>query len=174
MQAQYELSFNDYKNAQWVYLKHRPFNLLVFVLFYCVLPLCCLLLLVVSLYARKQGHASQATLILLNLRPLLVTLVVIAFLRQFSIWRTYLSLFEKKSPRTAVFSFDDEQFISAIPARSEARVHWSALVDFAEDKKVTLLFLAKNRFLFIPKRALTLEQLESLRALAAPQRQKKS
>lgn len=61
------------------------------------------------------------------------------------------------------FEITDEELISRIPGTSEGRFRRNGIHKFVENEKVALLYVAKLRFLILPKRALNDEQWLSLR-----------
>jgi hypothetical protein len=58
----------------------------------------------------------------------------------------------------------DDELISRIPGRSEARFQRSAIRDFVEDDACALLYVRKKLFLYFPKLALPEEAWAELRA----------
>jgi hypothetical protein len=48
---------------------------------------------------------------------------------------------------------------------AKSEIEWPAISRFAEDKNVFLLYMAQAKFLVIPKRILSAEQIEEARAL---------
>jgi hypothetical protein len=48
---------------------------------------------------------------------------------------------------------------------SKSEIEWCAIQSFSEDESLFLLYLAPGRFLAIPKRVCTTEQIEELRLL---------
>jgi hypothetical protein len=59
----------------------------------------------------------------------------------------------------------DSQLIRTKCLHSRSEVEWTAIQSSSEDSKTFLLYLAPARFLVIPKRACTDEQLNELRTL---------
>jgi hypothetical protein len=58
-----------------------------------------------------------------------------------------------------------EEMIRCTGVHSKSEIQWSAIKSFSEDEKLFLLYLAPGRFLPIPKRICTPQQIEELRAL---------
>lgn len=164
MDYKYTLSFSDFRAAHWLFLKHRPLCMALLILT-CVLPL---FLLSFSLlpFLFAVGTPRESFAILKNLSPLIVLVILFFCLRQWNLWNTYRTMFPKGTAREAIFSFNREQIISSIPGRNEARFHWSTLVDYAEDKRLLLLFPSKNRFLIVVKTDMPESYLAAIRAEA--------
>jgi hypothetical protein len=57
---------------------------------------------------------------------------------------------------------DDERVISAIPGSSEGKFFWNAILEFAQNEKITLFYVAKTRFLFVPTAAFSPSQRAEL------------
>jgi hypothetical protein len=62
---------------------------------------------------------------------------------------------------------DKERILSGLPEVSEERYFWNAIVGFAQDEKMTLLYLDKDKFLLLPTYALSPEQRTELNELVA-------
>ena len=62
---------------------------------------------------------------------------------------------------------DEECVRSEIPGVSEGKFFWSAIIDFAQDEKVTLLYIRKKAFLFFPPFVLSPDQRAELNDLVA-------
>lgn len=149
VQAEYSLSFKDYREAQWLYLKRSPLAMIFYVLGCWGPSILGLLLIAVYLFGLGLGDSEDAARVLRNISPFIVGCMILLPLRWWNLWRAYAAMFPKGNRQT-IFSFDNEQFISAIPNRSEARVYWSALEKYEEDGKQMLLFPARKRFFIIP------------------------
>ena len=81
------------------------------------------------------------------------------------LWKASLDAGADGKPVT--LQFDNEQLISAIPGKSEGRFFWTALVDYAEDDRLAMLFIRKKHFLYVPKYALPETAWAQIRELAA-------
>jgi len=62
---------------------------------------------------------------------------------------------------------DDGRIISEMPGFSESKLLWTAIVRFAQNEKVTLFYVAKARFLFVPTQLFSEEQRAELNDLVA-------
>ena len=168
MECEYITTFADYKAAQKLYFRHRPSARRRFLGWMYGLPIITLLLLVetcheaglensegVALAAWLTFCAGMATLFFVVLRPWNLR-------RCFRKMCKALGLTGDTPTR---FTFDADGVVSAIPNRSEGRFFWAAIEDFAEDSSVVLLFIAKKRFLFVPKRAMNEPEWEALRQM---------
>jgi hypothetical protein len=66
---------------------------------------------------------------------------------------------------TITMVIDEECVRSEIPGVSEGKFFWNAIVDFAQNEKVTLLYVRKRAFLFFPTPILSPDQRAELNAL---------
>jgi hypothetical protein len=79
--------------------------------------------------------------------------------------RCYEDSFSDASTRTVRLTANDGELSVAIPGKSESRIYWNAIGEVAENSKVLLLFVGKERFLIMPHRALNEAQWVEMRAL---------
>jgi YcxB-like protein len=63
-----------------------------------------------------------------------------------------------------VLALDDEGTVATFPT-GESRLNWRAYTKYKETGSMFLLFLSPYRYMSIPKRAMTPQQIEDLRAL---------
>jgi hypothetical protein len=71
----------------------------------------------------------------------------------------------KRTDPSSSIDIDDECIAWGIPGISEAKFTWAAIIDFAQDENITLLYLSKKGFLFFPTPALMPEQRTELTAM---------
>lgn len=63
-----------------------------------------------------------------------------------------------------VFALDDEGTVTTFPT-GESRLNWQAYTRYKETGSMFLLFVSPHRYMSIPKRAMTTQEIEDLRAL---------
>ena len=96
---------------------------------------------------------------------MIVLLGAIIGYRVFRMRRIYRrSLMARYEPGLAL-AFNEEYFVSGLPGRSEGRFLWHALYDFVENDVIALLYTSKNRFIVIPKHAMSETSWAMFRAL---------
>ena len=79
-------------------------------------------------------------------------------------------VFDKRNPvrdRANWTDINDQGVISAIVGTEEGVFSWKDIAGFAQNEKITLLFLDKKRFLFFPTSALDQSQRAELKDLVA-------
>jgi hypothetical protein len=90
------------------------------------------------------------------------------FMRIYVDRRGFRRLFSPtRRDRSCYIDMDDERILSGLPAVCEEKYFWNAIVGFAQDKKMTLLYLDKDKFLLFPTYALSPAQQTELNDLIA-------
>ena len=161
MVYEYVLTFQDYRNAQRLYLRHRKMAAIYFYFWIWVLPISGLLVgilfAIAMLSGRTEGMAAYAGLAAGGVW-LACFIPTMQWYGRRKIWKQLIPPeIETRSAKTAIsvsLEFNESQLISTIPGRSEGRFFWPAILDFAENDQVAILFIHKKQFLFVPKRAL--------------------
>jgi len=130
-----------------------------------ILAICGLMLLIF-------GGLSETTEIYspfrITLWVLLWLSIYLPIMRFFNVRRGFKRIFPPTAKdKNVSIDIDDERIVSAIPGLSEGKFFWNAILEFAQDRNVTLLYLAKSRFLFFPTHAMTAEQQLELHDLIA-------
>jgi hypothetical protein len=161
MAHRYELTFQDFKNAQRLYRAHRPWARFWLGFWLIGAPVIGLLLLVIGLMA----HSRSLGPLLYPIAGWFLFMGIFQHLyRPFQLRKIYKrSLPDGQKTADVEFSFGEEGVRSAILGRSEGRFNWSAIQDYAEDDTLSLIFVKKKLFLYIPKRAMPAEEWDDLR-----------
>jgi hypothetical protein len=101
-----------------------------------------------------------------------VVFVVLGALQSYQVQRQFNQLFPPHG-RGLSIDLDDERIICTNPGSSESRFLWHVVIEFAQNEKVTMLYIAKLRFLFFPTSALSPIQRTELDGLVARHLNKK-
>jgi hypothetical protein len=70
-----------------------------------------------------------------------------------------------RADRGSHLEIGDDCIISSVPGVSEGKIFWPGVHAFAQDERVTMIYLAPKRFLFFPTSALSPEQCNQLNQL---------
>jgi len=98
----------------------------------------------------------------------IVALIASPFMRIYVDRRGYRRLFSPTcEDRSCYIDMDDERILSVLPGVSEEKYFWNAIVGFAQNKEMTLLYLDKDKFLLFPTYALSTDQRTELNGLVA-------
>ena len=88
--------------------------------------------------------------------------------RYYNIRRCFKQHFPStRTDPTTSMEIDDERIHTGIPGVSVNNYLWNGIVGFAQNEKATLLYLDKNRFLFLPTCAMSTAQRAELNDLIA-------
>jgi hypothetical protein len=98
----------------------------------------------------------------------LVASVASPFMQLYVDRRGFRRLFSPtRKDRSCYIDLDDNCILSGQPEVSEEKYFWNAIVGFAQDEKMTLLYLDKDKFLLFPTQAMSPEQRAELNDLIA-------
>ena len=81
---------------------------------------------------------------------------------QFNLVRKQFNQLFPLSDRGLSIDVSDEGVVCVNPGSSESRFLWSTIAEFAQDEKVTMLYVAKLKFLFFPTSAMSPAQRAEL------------
>jgi hypothetical protein len=93
---------------------------------------------------------------------------VSALLRPWQMERAYKAINgDPKKPLQIYLEIDGDILVSGIEGKSEGRFRRAAICETAEDDLMFLLFVAKKRFIYLPKTQLPIEAVEEVRSWLA-------
>ena len=170
MVYEYVTTYQTYMDAQRLYLRHRPWAAARYYLFVWALPIGGLFatvpfLLGLLTHDRSDSMATYAGIAAAGAWFALF----IPLTRWFSVRRAWRSTVPKEREGNPVtIEFTADEVISTIPGQSQGRFFWPAILDFAQNDRITLLFIRKKLFLFIPTPAIPPEQWTEVRAKLSP------
>ncbi|MGA3082507.1 MAG: YcxB family protein [Terracidiphilus sp.] len=159
MRIQFQLSFDDYRAAQRLHAMRSFWSRLGRVLNYYIYPIIGLISLILSLLlvsGRAPTH-SVSTLIICGI--LLVCCPIYLQIRLKSCYKR-----TRSGSDGCQLTFDEES-IGVEGQYSKGEMEWKAIHFFREDESVFLLYLALAKFIAIPKRVCSEEQIGELRSL---------
>jgi len=162
MQLSYTLSYADWKAALRLNRRKkffRRFNVLIWLM---VAVVC----LTIAFTFNIQSELF-AQFFALGIASLVIS-ITSPLARVYVDHRGYRRLFSPtRKDRNCYINMDDDRILSGLPGVSEEKYFWNAIVGFAQDKKMTLLYLDKDKFLLFPTYALSPEQRAELNDLVA-------
>lgn len=166
IEAEYTITYADYKAAQWLYLRERRVAMVGYLVAAWAVPTFGICILALAFWSRIHSTASGADQSGLMIASLWLV-VAFPLIRWMRLRRGYRDLFPKGTPKITRITVNEDQVISALPDRNEGRYYWNSIVDHAEAKSGMILFVGKKQFLIVPHRALDEAQWMELRALVA-------
>ena len=167
MQVSYKLTYSDYKNAVRLHYSKKgkwtsPMGL--FSLMPAIGSLLILCALVEYFHDKNRFLASNPPA--LAFIPLFFLLFPVLY--SFALRKQFKrSSPHGKTDRQLTIDIDDERIIVEAPGLSETKVFWQAIDRFAQNEKVTMLYIAEMRFIYFPTRSLSDAQRTELNDLVA-------
>ncbi|HUA98340.1 MAG TPA: YcxB family protein [Terracidiphilus sp.] len=164
MKLEYTLTLRDYKAALKLHRKQKLIRRLSPYIGPLLLLLSIIGFIFASLAHRPEIVADSAAL---GAGSLTVT-ALLPISNFFNIRRCFKGLFPpSRTDRTSNLDIDNERIVSSIPGVSEGKILWPGVYKFAQDDKVTMIYLAERRFLFFPTPAMSPAQRTELNDLIA-------
>ena len=166
MKLSYTLTLVDYKAALRLHRRQKLSRRITFILLYCVVPVLAVIGLTTVFILEAKGQADLAADVI-GVDIIFIWLSIgLPMARFVNIRKGFKRIFPStRTERSSSIDIDDERIVSAIPGVSEGKFFWNAILAFAQDEKITLLYIDKNRFLLFPTYALTPVQRLELSAL---------
>jgi hypothetical protein len=163
----YTLNFADYKAAQRLHVRQKLSRRVIYAFFYIAVPI---LAVLGSLYFIFGGLSETADLhssFQIVLGVLIWLAIFVPLMRFINLRRGFKLIVPREyRNRNIEVEIDEQSVVSRVPGMSEGKFFWMAIVGYAQNEQITLLYVAKKRFLFIPTRAFSPEQRAELAALA--------
>jgi hypothetical protein len=169
MYGSYISTFDDFKAAQALHLKHNIGARSRYWGWMIGLPAFTLLLALATWHESTLPSTSGFGLAAWLTFCSAVATIRVVLLRPWNLRRCFRKARKLSGLNTDVptkITFDHDGITSGIPGRSEGRFFWTAFHGFAEDSRLVLLYISPKRFLFIPKRAMDEEHWQALRQAA--------
>jgi hypothetical protein len=166
MKLSYTLTLADYKAALRLHRHQKLSRRIAFILLYCVVPVLAVLGLAAVFILEAKGQADLAADVI-GVDIIFIWLAIgLPMARFMNTRKGFKRIFPStRTEKSSAIDIDDECIISAIPGVSEGKFFWNAIPAFAQDEKITLLYIDKNRFLFFPTHELSPAQRLELSAL---------
>ena len=166
MKLSYTLTLADYKAALRLHRRQKLSRRITFIILYCVVPVLAVLGLAVVFLLEAKGQADLAAEVIAVDIIFIWLAVGLPMARFVNIRKCFKRIFPSTgTDRSCTIDIDDERIISAIPGVSEGKFFWNAILAFAQDEKITLLYIDKNRFLLFLTHELSPAQRLELSAL---------
>ena len=159
MQIQFKLSFDDYRAAQHLHATHSIWPLFKYILVYYIYPIVGLFFLIagIPLFGDRASNHYVPTLIACG-----IILVCTPLFMQIHVRNCYKrSRIDNGESKLTI----GEEYIGIVGQTTNSEISWKAVKSFRENKKVFMLYLAPAKFIAIPKRVCTDEQISELRTI---------
>lgn len=167
MKLRFMPTLADYRASLRLHCRHKISRYIYSLLSLWLLPFLIFLFLLSSVYAMltdRENYTGGSMWIVLAL----LCALAIPLRRYYAVRKQFKLMFPPSHTNWQVLiDIDEERVISSIPGSSEGKFFWNSIMDFAQNEKVTLLYVRKNVFLFIPTQAMSHEQRTELNDLIA-------
>ena len=164
MKLTYSITLADLQNAQELHWHQTLLRRAIYYSTYWLIPVLISALVIVFLshFGLFFVHFSIMNSFLLGF-VIAAIITTLRFPRQKS--KLYRKRFNKNFPpnkRTAWCVIDDDGITSAIIGTNEEKRSWQDFVHFAQNDKITLLYLSEKKFMFMPTNAWSMDQRAEL------------
>jgi hypothetical protein len=168
MQLTYTLTLADYKAAQRLHTRQKFSRQFIFCLWFVVVPILAVTGLALFFFLDVSKITRLAPLYFGAECALLWLAVYLPAWRAYAVRKCFKQMFSPaRTDRSSSIDIDDDRIISTVPGVSEGRFFWNAILAFAQDEKVTLFYIRKNAFLFLPTCIMSPAQRTELNDLVA-------
>jgi len=156
MQIQFELSFADFLAAQYLHATRNFIRRLLRIINFYIFPLfgVCMLCLAISIWSDRSPALVMCV----------CSFVLIGYPAYYRI-KMFQCYKRTRSGDGACGLTIEESGIRMASANSKSEMSWPAFRSFRENDTIYLLYTAPGKFLVIPKRACSPEQVEEIRSL---------
>jgi hypothetical protein len=166
MYLTYSLTFADFKAAQRLHTRQSMGRRMFAVLTFRVAPCLSVVILAGGAFFAVKGTSEQFAQCLSIGTALLFFSILMPIARYINERKGFKRLFPpSRTDLSCSIDLNDERIISAVPGVSEGKIFWPGVFRFAQDEKITLLYVAENRFFLFPTYALSQAQRAELNAL---------
>jgi len=168
MNYRYRTNYSEFKEAQRLHMEANPKFAIIFWVFLRILPALGLIAFVLLQFHFLPTTNGPIIAIASGTMAAGAWGLIMALIRPFSMRRLYKQMKNGRGDDAELeLEIQDSQLISRIPGMSEGRFLPAAIQRFIENDKIALLYIAKKRFLLVPKKAMDEEGWSSLRSWLA-------
>jgi|GEM_PF-3528590 len=167
MRITYALSFADFRAAQSLHIRQkliRRVNIFIW-------PVLAVILLIGMIVFGNSDHQELSAQCLIFGSLSLWFTMLFPIVRYLNARKGFKRFFlSGQTDQQISIDIDNERILSEIPGVGEGKYYWNTIIGFAQDDKVTLLYVYKDRFLVFPTTLLSPAQHAELYDLIAHNR----
>jgi hypothetical protein len=168
MRFEYTLTFTDFKSAQSLHYRQTLGRRLKFAVWNIGVPILAVIGLAAFIFLDLSRITHYAAILFGIECALLWIAIANPIVRYYKMRKCFRQLFPPlRTEKIATLEINDDHLLSGIPGVSEGKFFWNGIVDFAQDDKVTLIYVAKSRFVFFPTAAMSPDQRVELNDLVS-------
>lgn len=163
MKLIYTLTLEDYAAAHALHARQTIGRRITEFTFYFGMQVLAAVLVMCTFAAGAMKNKGLVS----NLVPIDVGVLWLAIsfpvFRAINLRRCFKQLFPPhRTDRTSHLDISDECIFTGVPGVSEGKIFWSGVFNFAQDDRITMIYLAPERFLFFPTSVLPPDQRAEL------------
>jgi hypothetical protein len=168
MKLTYELTLADYKAAQRLHIRQKFSRRINFYVWFVAVPILAVLGLAFFIFFDVNKLTKSASVFFGAEAGLVWLAAYLPVWRAYAIRKCFKQILSPaRTDRNSLIDIDDDRIVSTVPGVSEGRFFWNAILGFAQDEKVTLLYIREKAFLFFPTPAMSPAQRTELNHLVA-------
>jgi hypothetical protein len=168
MQLTYTLTLADFEAAQQLHIRQKLGRRIKFIALYRAIPILTAVLWIVSIVFVISGERKSLEALIPLDAGLPIMAIGLPICRYYNIRKCFKQLFPPtRTDRNSSIDIDDERILSSIPGVGESKLYWTGVLAFAQDEKITLLYISETRFLLLPTAALSPDQRTELNEIVA-------
>ncbi|MGA2351565.1 MAG: YcxB family protein [Terracidiphilus sp.] len=171
MQLTYTLTLAHFRAAQRLHIRQKMYRRLNFLFWQRLIPILAPFAALGAIYLwslDSHGAPHGAAYMFGAACGLVLAAIYIPSMREYYIRKGFKSLFPPaRTDRHSSIDIDEDRIFSQIPGVSEGKIFWGGVVAFAQDEKVTLIYIREKVFLVIPTPAMSPEQRAEVNDLVA-------
>jgi hypothetical protein len=166
MKLTYLLTLEDYKAAHVLHARQTIGRRITEFTFYLGMQILAAVVVMMTFAAAVMGNRYLVTTLIPVDAGVLWVAIFLPVARAISQRRCFKQLFPpNRTDRASHLEISEECILSGVPGLSEAKIYWPAVFAFAQDDRITMIYLAPRRFVFFPTSVLDSEQRAELNAL---------
>jgi hypothetical protein len=168
MKLDYTLTLADWKAALRLHSRQKLGRRIHFFIYDFVISAIAILALIGMIAAYAYGQSDLVDGLIIPVSALVVLAILLPILRNLMIRKSYKGMFpfSKTGPGYSL-DIDDERILSTRPGIGEAKYYWTGICAFAQNEKITLLYLSEILFIGIPTNKLSPDQRTELNDLVS-------
>jgi hypothetical protein len=166
MQLSYALTLEEYKAALRLHLRQKPSRNISYIFWYYAVPVMAVTGLAAIFILHITGRSELAADFIAVDVGLLWIAIVLPIIRAYQVRKSFKHMFPPgRADRTCFVDIDDERILTSMPGVGEGKYFWTGVIAFAQNEKVSLIYITETRFVPFPTHALSPAQRTELNDL---------
>jgi hypothetical protein len=168
MKHTFVLTLDDYEAALRLHRRQKLSRQCNFYFWYVAVPILTLVAAIASFAAIVSGRHDLLENLVVPDAALLWLTISLPVVRAYKIHKSFERIFlSAQQDEKLSIDIDNERILSEIPGVGEGKYLWTTIIGFAQDERMTLLYVYKDRFLLFPTAVFSPEQRTELSDIVA-------